>query len=107
MRRGQWCRQCASREAEAPSEMGRGPSTEKLLGPKNGNDGRANRVKKRDRGKKRDVYEALPSVYRGADAEGGRHGPGEAEEDEAGRGGVLYGGQEWRARGKEAECAAG
>ena len=31
---------------------------------------------KRDRGKDRDVYEALPSVYRGADAEGGRHGPG-------------------------------
>jgi len=34
-------------------------------------------------------------VYGGADAEGGRHGPGETEEDEAGWGGVLRRGQEW------------
>ena len=43
----------------------------------------------------------------GADAEGGRHGPGETEEDEAGWGGVLRRGQEWGARSQEAECEAG
>ena len=46
-------------------------------------------------------------IKRGADAEGGRHGPGETEEDEAGWGGVLRGGQEWGARSQEAECEAG
>lgn len=64
----------------------------------------------RRRGKsveRRRIWAQLPGLYGRAGTEGGRHGPGEAEEDEAGRGGVLRGGQEWRARGKEAECAAG
>ena len=43
----------------------------------------------------------------GAGTEGGRHGPGETEEDEAGRGGVLCRGQEWGAQSQEAEREAG
>ena len=53
------------------------------------------------------IWAQLPGLYGGAGTEGGRHGPGETEEDEAGRGGVLCGGQEWRTRGQEAARAAG
>ena len=53
------------------------------------------------------IWAQLPGTYGGAGTEGGRHGPGETEEDEAGRGGVLCGGQEWRTRGQEAARAAG